>query len=85
MDGKGRSNLEIKKVIANSSNDDLKVNFAGVFASNEINYLISFHSLIKNKDAKYIFLISNTDRADRPGTHWWSIVGISSEKRDIFV
>ena len=85
MDGKGISNLEIKKVIANSSNDDLKVNFAGVFASNEINYFISFHSLFKNKDAKYLFLISNIDRADRPGTHWWSIVGISSEKRDIFV
>ena len=62
MVGKGISNLEIKKVIENNSNTDHKLNFVGVFASNEINYFVSFYSLIKNKDKKYPFLISKRDK-----------------------
>ena len=53
MSDKGISNLEITKKIENSSDDDLKANFVGAFALNEINYFISSHSLIKNKDVKY--------------------------------
>ena len=68
MGGKGISNLEIKRVIEVISNDD-DDDLVGVFVSNEINYFIIFPSLIMNKDVKYPFLILNTDRADRPGTH----------------
>ena len=53
MSDKGISNLEITKKIENSSDDDLKANNVGAFALNEINYFISSHSLIKNKDVKY--------------------------------
>ena len=45
---------------------------------------ISFHSLTKNEDVKYPFLISNTDRVDRRGTHWWSILDIH-RKKEIFL
>ena len=48
MSSKGVSNLETKRVIKNSCNDNLKANFVGVFVSNEINYFISFDSRIKD-------------------------------------
>ena len=41
----GTSNLQIKNFIEKSSNADLKVNFAGVFASDKINYGINFQRL----------------------------------------
>lgn len=40
------SNFEIKKFIENSSNVDLKANFAGVFESNAIHYFVNFHHLM---------------------------------------
>ena len=43
------SNLEIKRIIKNSSNDSLKNNFVGGFASDQIIYFASFYSLIKEK------------------------------------
>ena len=32
------------------------------------------------KGKKYLFLIVETDRTDKPGTHWWSILDIDSKK-----
>ena len=32
------------------------------------------HSLIKEKNAKYPFMISNTERSNENGAHWWSIL-----------
>ena len=32
------------------------------------------------KGKKYPFLIANTDRSDKQGTHWWSILDIDGEK-----
>ena len=29
---------------------------------------------MREKDAKYRFMISNTDRSDKDRTHWWSIL-----------
>ena len=77
---KGISNVEIKRMIENSRNDDLKDNFVGIFTSNEIIYFISFHSLIKSRHIKYPFLISNTDWADRPVTPCWSILDLYPKK-----
>ena len=31
------------------------------------------------KGKKYPFLIANTDRSDKPGTHWWSILDIDGK------
>lgn len=41
----------------------------GDFLSNQINTLIIIDKLMKNKQMKYPYLISNTDRFDQPGTH----------------
>lgn len=78
MGGKGTSNPEIKRVIENSSNDDFRTNFVSVFAMDEINYI---HNLV---NMKHHFLISNVDRADRPGTHLWSILDLHP-KKEIFL
>ena len=32
------------------------------------------------KGKKYPFLIANTDRSDKQGTHWWSILDINGKK-----
>lgn len=45
----GISNFEIKKFIEKSSNADLRSNFTGVSASNESNYFVNFHHLIRKK------------------------------------
>ena len=65
--------------------DDLKNNFIGVFPSNFIYKFISHHSIIKSKPkVKYPFIIMNTDRSDRSGTHWWSFLDLH-QKKDIFL
>ena len=56
--------------------DHLKGNFVGWFLPNQINRFITVHKLIKSRKMKYISLISNRDRFDQPGTHWWSILDI---------
>ena len=61
----------------------LLVFLLGVFASNQINYFINFHKMIK-KDAKYPVLIANTDRMDKGGTHWWSILDLHPKKNFFF-
>ena len=36
--------------------------------------------MIKEKRAKYLFAISNTDRKNKPGTHWRSFLDIYPKK-----
>lgn len=38
------SNLEMKRIIKNSNNDDFKNDFVGVFASDQISYFVNFTS-----------------------------------------
>ena len=82
----GITNLEIKVTIKSSSNGDLKNNFVGVFASDQINYFFNFHKLIKKKktDPKYLFVTANTDRSGQSSTHWWDILDLHLEKEIIF-
>ena len=66
----GISNETIENLFEKVNDDDLKNTFIGVFPSNFINKLISFHSIIKDKPkVKYPFIIMNTDRSDRTRTH----------------
>ena len=53
---------------------DLITNFAVVYPSDKISYLVNFHSLMRQKGSKYPFIISNTDRLDKAGTHYWAIL-----------
>ena len=81
----GISNEAIDDFFEKTKDDDLKNNFIGVFPSNFINKFISHHSIIKNKPkVKYPFIIMNTDRSDRSGTHWWSFLDLH-KKKDIFL
>ena len=81
----GISNEAIDDFFEKIKDDDLKNNFIGVFPSNFINKFISHHSIIKNKPkVKYPFIIMNTDRSDRSGTHWWSFLDLH-QKKDIFL
>ena len=35
---------------------------------------------MKEQNAKYLSLISNTDRSDKQGTDWWSILDLYPKK-----
>ena len=74
---RGISNFEIEKVFKEINNEDINKNFLGVFPSDKINKFIMFEKMMLGK--KYLFIISNTDRSDKDGTRWWSILNISPE------
>ena len=57
-------------------------NFLGVFPSDKINKFIMFERMMSGK--KYTFIISNTDRGDKNGTHWWGVLNISSKSEPFF-
>ena len=59
-------------------------NFVSVFASNSINRFINFHNTIKEKNTTYPFVIMNTDRSDKKGTHWWRILDLNLKKKCLF-
>ena len=80
----GISNEEVIKFFENVEDNDIKENFVGVFPSNHINKFISFHKLVKDADKKYPFIIMNTDRSDKAGTHWWSFLDLHP-KKEIFL
>ena len=81
----GISNEAIEDFFEKINDEDLKNNFIGVFPSNFINKFISYHSIIKSKPkVKYPFIIMNTDRSDRSGTHWWSFLDLH-QKKEIFL
>ena len=82
----GISNETIEDFFEKVNDDDLKNNSIGVFPSNFINKFILFHSIIKDKPkVKYPFLIMNTNRSDRAGTHWWSFLDLHQKKKEIFL
>ena len=80
----GISNGEVIKFFENVEDNDIKENFVGVFPSNHINKFISFHKLVRDADKKYPFIIMNTDRSDKAGTHWWSFLDLHPRK-EIFL
>ena len=75
---KGISNFEIERVFKEINNDDLNKNFIGVFPSDKFNKFIMFKTMMLGK--KCPFIISNTDRSDKNGMHWWSSLNISPKK-----
>ena len=80
---KGISNFEIEPVFKEINSDDLNENFLAVFPSDKINKFIMFERMMPGK--KYPFIISNTDRSDKNGTHWWSILNISPKSELFFL
>ena len=78
------SNDAVIDFIENHEDEDLKENFVSVFPSNYIIRFISFHEMAKEKTKKYPFIIMNTDRSDKSGTHWWSCLDLH-QKKEIFL
>ena len=74
----GLSNFDIEEIFNKANNSDLLQNFAGVFSSEKMNKLLDLKKMMKGK--KYPFLIANTDRSDKKGTRWWSILDIDRKK-----
>ena len=75
------SNVGIENFFENEKkNGDLKKNFMDVNSSNSITKYITFYEIIKVKNAKHSFAIFNTDRENKPGTHWWSFLDIYLKK-----
>ena len=74
---RGTSNFETEKVFKEINNEHINKNFLGAFPSDKINKFIMFEKMRRGK--KYPFIISNTDRSDKSGPHWWSIFKISQK------
>ena len=71
---RGISNIDTNRVFSSLNNDDVNVNFAGAFPSDKINEFISFDKMMNGRN--FSFLISNNDRSNKTGTHWWSVFDI---------
>ena len=65
----GIDNVQIENFIKKSG-DNISENFAGVFPADETNRFNHLRTGIKNKGAKYPFMIVNTDPADKDGWYW---------------
>ena len=76
------SDLEIEKVFKEINNEHINKTFLGAFPSDKINKFIMFEKMMPVK--KYSFIISNTDRSDKSGPHWWSILNISPKSELLF-
>ena len=76
-------NETIVKFFENETDDDLTSNFVGVFPSNYVTKLIYFNKMMIEKN-RYLFIIMNTDRSDKNGTHWWSFLDLHKRK-EIFL
>ena len=58
----------------------MKNNFVSVFPSNFITRVIALYQLIKEKRGSYSFMITNTNRSNKKGTHWWSVLELHNRK-----
>ena len=79
----GISTDTIVKFFEEKTDNDLKNNFVGVFPSKYVIKFISFHEMLIEK-GRYQFIIMNTDRSDKKGTHWWSFLELH-QRKEIFL
>ena len=81
---KGISNLEINRFFENEENQDCKNNYMGVCSIDSFTRYINFYEIIKKRNGKYPFAIFNTDKYNKPRTHWWSFMDIHLENNIIW-
>ena len=81
----GITNIEIEEFFDNETNDDFKKKIMVVYSSDSITKYITFYDIIKQKKAKYPFAIFNSDRENKPGTHWWSFLDFYQNKRSFII
>ena len=78
------SNQNILNFIEEKTNNDIKINFVGVFPSSFITKFITFHRMMNEKSTQYPFIIMNTDRSNKKGMHWWSFLDLHL-KKEVFL
>ena len=66
----GISNKTITNFFVEKTSDNMKKKTVGVFPSNYVIRFISFHSMMMESGVHYLFIIMNTDRSNKNGTHW---------------
>ena len=66
----GISNKTIVKVFAEKASNDIKKILSVFFPSNFVTRFTTFHSMLREPAAQYLFIIMNADRIDEKGTHW---------------
>ena len=76
MSDLGISNFEIERIIRESNNEELIKNFVGVFSSEKMDKLMDFQGLMKERSAKYPFLILNTELGllEHTGEEFWTFI-----------
>ena len=79
MEG-GISNKTIVRFFVEPAVDEIKKNFIGLFTSNVINRFLSFHDMISKSGVKYPFVVMDTDRYNKKGTHWWIFLHFQVKK-----
>ena len=79
----GISNKTIVIFFAEKANDDIK-KIDGSFPFNYVIRFINFHSMMIESKSNYPFIIMNTDRSDKKGTHWWIFLELRT-KRNLFI
>ena len=77
---KGISNFEINNFFENEENQDLKSNYVAVYSIDSITRYINSYEIIKKRNENYPFAIFNTDKHNKPGTHWWSFMDIHPKR-----
>ena len=67
---RGKKNLKINNFFENEENQDMKNNYMGIYSIDSIAIYINFYEIIRKRNGRYPFAIFNTDRYNKPGTHW---------------
>ena len=52
----------------------------GIYSIDSITRYINFYNITRKRNAKYPFAIFNTDKDNKPGTHWWNFLDIHPKK-----
>ena len=81
----GITSIEIEKFFDDEMNDDLKRNFMGVYSSDSITKYIKFYDITNEERAKYPFIIFNTGRENKQGTHCWRFLDIYPKERSFII
>ena len=53
----------------------------GPYSIDSITKYINFYKIIKQRNAKYLFVIFNTDKENKPDVHWWSFMDIHPKNK----
>ena len=78
--GFGVTTLELEHFFI-SNGSTMESQFVGVFLADEKDKnFLKFSENMKQKKAKYPFMIANTDPAAKSDTHWWSL--LDTEQKD---